>query len=89
LVQGVRREDQNHHVFDAELLHGLMNHLVQANLHVCVANWDPMACEVHLPMDDALLIELGDPLALDYLRDVKDEMVFVLYLPSFLAPSRF
>jgi hypothetical protein len=38
LVQDVRHEDQSHHVFDVELLHGLMNHREQANLHACVEN---------------------------------------------------
>jgi hypothetical protein len=48
-----------------------------------------MVCEVHLPMGDALLIELGALLASDYSRGVKDATGAVLYLPSLLTPSRF
>jgi hypothetical protein len=48
-----------------------------------------MACEVHLQLDGALPIELDALLALDYLRDVKGATGAVLYLPSFLTPSRF
>jgi hypothetical protein len=89
LVQDVHREDQSHHVFDAELLRDLMNHRVLANLHVCAENLDPTVCEVHLQMDDAHQNELDALLALDYLRDVKGATGAVLYLPSFLTPSRF
>jgi hypothetical protein len=89
LVQDVHHEDQSHHVFAAELLHGLLSHRALANLHVCVENLDPTACEVHLQMDDAHQNELDALLALDYLRDVKDATGAVLYLPSFLTPSRF
>jgi hypothetical protein len=45
LVQDVHHEDQSHHVFAAELLHGLLSHRALANLHVCVENLDLMACE--------------------------------------------
>jgi hypothetical protein len=89
LVQGAHHEDQSHHVFDAELLHGLLNHRALANLHVCAENLDQTACEVHLQMDDAHQNELDALLALDYLRDVKGATGAVLYLPSFLTPSRF
>jgi fructose-specific phosphotransferase system component IIB len=66
LAQDVRREDQSHHVFDAALLHDLMNHREQANLHVGVESSGQMACEVHLQMDDVHQSALGVLLALDY-----------------------
>jgi hypothetical protein len=37
-VPDAHHEDQNHHVFGAELRHGLKSHLWQANLHVGVEN---------------------------------------------------
>jgi hypothetical protein len=43
---------------------------------------------MHPLMDDAPLNELGALLALNFEQVVKGGMVFVLYLPSFLSPSR-
>jgi hypothetical protein len=42
----------------------------------------------HLLMADALQNELGALLALNFEQVVKGGMVFDLYLPSFLSPSR-
>jgi hypothetical protein len=47
-----------------------------------------MVCVVHPLMDDALQNELGALLALNFEQVVKGGMVFVLYLPSLLSPSR-
>jgi hypothetical protein len=47
-----------------------------------------MVCVVHPQMDGALQNELGALLALNFEQVVKGEMVFVLYRPSFLSPSR-
>jgi hypothetical protein len=47
-----------------------------------------MVCVVHPLMDDALQNELGALLALNFEQVAKGGMVFVLYLPSFLSPSR-
>jgi hypothetical protein len=47
-----------------------------------------MVCVAHLQMDGAHQNELGALLALNFEQVVKGEMVFVLYLPSFLSPSR-
>jgi hypothetical protein len=47
-----------------------------------------MVCAANLQMDDAHQSELDAPLALNFEPDVKDGMGVVLYLPSFLSPSR-
>jgi hypothetical protein len=48
-----------------------------------------MVCVVHRPMDGAHQSEQDAPLASNFVRDVKDGMGVVLYLPSLFSPSLF
>jgi hypothetical protein len=89
LAQDVLRVDLSHHVSVVAHLREMMNHHVPEDPHDDAASLVLMVCVVHLQMDDVHPSELDAPLALNSELDVKDGMGVVLYLPSFLSPSRF
>jgi hypothetical protein len=88
-VQVLLRVDLSHHVFDVVHLRELMNHHEPEDLHGDVGSLGLMACAVHLPMNGVHQSEQDAPLASNFVREVKDGMGVVLYLPSLLSPSLF
>jgi hypothetical protein len=88
LEQGEHRADLSHHVFVVVHLRELMSPHVPEDPHGDVVSLVLMVYVAHHLKGGAHQNELGAPLALSSALVVKDGMGVVLYLPSFLSPSR-
>jgi hypothetical protein len=89
LAQVLLPVDLSHHVSVVVHQHGLKSRLVPEDLHDDVVSSDLMVCVAHLKMDGAHQNELVAPLALNFVRDVKDGMGVDFYLPSFFSFTLF